>query len=110
MLSKLLAKLTLNAVTIVLIVGALIVQTARIEGFKFWPFSVTGYKAEWADAKARLRALTDASERQKAETERRIAEAAKHIVYIDRTVTELENRPLPQACATPDVKEWGAVL
>ena len=46
MLERIAAKFTLQIIVVALVVGALIVQTVRIEGFKFWPISIQGYKAE----------------------------------------------------------------
>lgn len=110
MLERILARLTVNAVIIALLVGALVWQTARIEGFRIWPISITGYKVKLARLSAQLKAISSARDEQKAETDRRIAEAEKNVRVVERVVTKLESRPLPGNCATPDVEEWRGVL
>ena len=67
-------------------------------------------KIDLNEARAELKRLADESEARQRETARRIAEAEKQRQVVERIVTKLETRPLPDACQTPDVTEWEKLL
>lgn len=87
---------------VVLLVVALIIQTVRIEGFKVWPLSISGLKAELKDAREKLAAVAVAEKEQRTTTTRTI------IVYRDRQKTgareaeRVEQAPTEPNCRTPD--------
>lgn len=111
MLERIAARLTLNAVIIALIVGALVIQTVRIEGLRIWPISITGLKAKNEALSEKLRTISDKRDEQKKETARRIAEAENNVRVVEKVVTRLENRPISgEKCETPDLDEWRGVL
>lgn len=121
MIERIAAKFTLQIIIAALVVGALIVQTVRIEGLRiplfFWTLSIPGYaerianeKKRSAELTAELARISDTKNAQREETGKNIAEAEKQIVYVDRIVREIENRPLPGNCVTPDLEAWRGVL
>lgn len=111
MMERVAARVTVTSVTIALLALALLAQTIRIEGFKFWPFSYKGLKAELATAQDTLDDLAKPQNEQKATTSENIKQGNERIVYVDRIVKPLEQRPVPaEGCATPDLEEWKAVL
>ena len=57
-----------------------------------------------------LRALEKEGAAKVEQSGRNITQANEKIVYVDRYVRPLENKPLPPNCATPDKAEWGNVL
>ena len=61
--------------------------------------------------KAELKRISTVKNEQKVVTKETIRKAKDRIVYVDRIVTKLENRPVPaEGCATPDIQEWKEVL
>jgi hypothetical protein len=82
------------------LLALLAVQTVRIEGFKIWPFSVTGLKAELADVKAELKRVSDAKNVQKRETKERIKVVERVIRDADGRARTVEQAPPAPECRT----------
>jgi hypothetical protein len=101
-IEKFLARLTINAVIVALLVGALIAQTIRIEGFKFWPISHNGLKAQVSDLKDKLREISSTHDEQRQVTKDNIVET--RIIYRDanRVAERIEKAPTAPDCKTPD--------
>jgi hypothetical protein len=98
------------AAVFLLLIAALIVQTARIEGFKFWPISVTGYKAELADAKQKLAGISSKKNEQAKVTTRTVERAKVIYRKADEQATKVEQAPLPGNCETPSLETLRNVL
>jgi hypothetical protein len=95
------AQAIISAAAFLVILGAFFVQTARIEGFKVWPISVTGLKQELADAKAELKRISTAKNEQRETTKETIGKA--RIIYRDaeRQAERIEASPPNGKCETP---------
>lgn len=78
-----------------------------------WQMDKAGAQ-KWKDRagyyQSELARISDTKNAQREETGKNIAEAEKQIVYVDRVVREIENRPLPGNCETPDIGEWRNIL
>jgi hypothetical protein len=100
-IERILARLTINAAVIALLVVALAVQTVRIEGFKFWPISHKGLKAELADAKAELKAISSKKDEQRKVTQGKIVETRVVFRDADKVAERIEKAPTQPECKTP---------
>lgn len=94
------ARLAYTAV-IVLLALALAIQTVRIEGFKVWPISHKGLKAELADSLEKLRDISNKRDEQNQTTGRNIVET--RIIYrdADKIAESIEKAPTAPDCKTP---------
>lgn len=81
---------------------ALIIQTVRIEGFKIWPLSIAGLKAELADAKAKVAANVQAAKQQRQTTTRTITIYRDRVKSGVRAAERVEQAPTEPNCRTPD--------
>lgn len=91
----------IGGVIFLLILLALACQTIRIEGFKVWPISHKGLKAELADAKDKLSKLSSKKDEQKRTTDRTLTET--RIIYRDaqKQAERIEKAPTAADCKTP---------
>jgi hypothetical protein len=90
-----------SAAGALLVVLALAVQTARIEGFKVWPISVKGYKAEVSDLRGQLKAISSKRNEQK-ETTGRVIERVRVVERDAGTRAErIERAATAPECQTP---------
>lgn len=80
----------------------LVVQTVRIEGFKLWPISINGLKAELRDARAELRRISSKKNEQQVITRDRIVVVEGKEREADKVAEQVENAPLPGQCRTPE--------
>lgn len=68
------------------------------------------WEAQAVKCSATLERISTAKDEQGKATGKNIGQVKERIVYVDRIVRPLENRPLPENCVTPDASEWGNVL
>ena len=90
----------LNHITLGLLVMALMIQTARIEGFRVWPVSTTGYKADLRKVRDELRRISSKKNEQKVITRDRIVVVEGKERQADKVAERVENAPLPGQCRT----------
>ena len=68
-------------------------------------------QAQVVKLSAELQRISTAKDEQGKTTGANIKQAEKQIVYVDRVVTKLENRPIKaEGCETPDLQEWKEIL
>ena len=101
MLDRFLARITITGVIAALLVAALVVQTVRIEGFKIWPLSIKGMKAELADKTSLIRELERQSKDKQDGVREVIRQGKDRVVVVEREAKRVESAPLEGECRTP---------
>jgi type II secretory pathway pseudopilin PulG len=90
-----------HAAILLLLVIALAVQTVRIEGFKVWPLSHKGLKAQVSELRAELKSISDKRNEQKVITRDRIVIAKQGESEAGKRAKRVEDAPLVGECKTP---------
>lgn len=110
MIDRIAARITITGAIVALLAAALVVQTVRIEGFKFWPFRIAGLKAELSEARAELAGISTAKNEQARTTERTIAKANESQRQAKVITRIIHDAPLPADCGTPALDVARSVL
>jgi hypothetical protein len=100
------ARAFLSSITglIILALAALLaVQTVRIEGFKLWPLSIAGLKAERDAARDELKAITAKRDEQKPITTRKVEQAEQGRKQAERIKDRIIAAPPTVNCETPPI-------